>query len=372
MSARPLPWRTNGPADGGAGSFAHRTLKERVPRILDETLARLPSSLPPEALAACRALRDELTHGTLRGLHEEASDVAEWARACAPHVGHSWLDLPWYFAESFFYRRILEATGYFQPGPGAGVDPFRPAKLDEEAGVPARVNEFLASHAGAPSIDALVRAALWGNRADLSYTAGRAFGDAGSDDDLIINDISSSIEMMGRAASVAVLLDNAGTELAFDLLLAAALVSTGKRVVLYAKAHPFFVSDAMPVDVARTATLLGLPALPTRAPPFMTSSGFLIAEDMPADLIAELGGFDVALVKGDANARRLVGDVPFDPGDTRLIAEATDFPCPFVSLRTLKSEVLVGAESTRCANAQRRDPLWLVNGRRGVVQFCSR
>jgi hypothetical protein len=365
----PAPWTTSVP-----GSFAHRTLAVRVPAILDDTVAGLRaspawSSAWSDATAhACAALREELVHGALRGLIEDAPDRAGpfgWDAACAPHVGKSWLDLPWYFAESFFYRRLLEATGHFQPGPAHGLDPFLPAKLHEEAGVPARVAAWRAA-TGAPDLAALLRASLWGNRADLSYAVGRAHGEQGEAADLLSDDTSATVKVIRSSSSIAILLDNAGTELAFDLLLADKLVSMGMKVTLWGKSHPFFVSDATPADVARTLPLVGLAAgaFTVQTHPFLTSSGFLRTDAMPPDLAAALAAFDLVVVKGDANYRRLVCDAPW-PHATPL-ADAVQFPAPLLALRTCKAEVALGVTTPP------RAPDWMTSGRYGVIQLVAR
>jgi uncharacterized protein with ATP-grasp and redox domains len=359
--ARPGCWRTNGASDGSPGSFAHRTVKLRIPKILEEMVRELPA-LPTQRRAACDALHAELKSGTLRGLTEDAPDRAAWDSACAPHLGHSWLDLPWYFAESYFYRRILEATGYFQAGPMHGADPFLPAKLREEATVVARV---AAAQVESVDVPRALRLSLWGNRADLSYTAGRAHGDAGSEQDLLIDDSSNFIEVMEKARRVALLLDNAGTELAFDLVLARTLRARGLEVVLYAKPQPFFVSDATPVDVLRTAELLEIAAGEVRTHAFFASSGFLRLDEMPAKLRSDLSGFDAVIAKGDANYRRLVGDAPW-PVETPMAA-AIFFPCPVLALRTMKAEVLVGVDRRTCARARALDADWMVSGRFGLI-----
>lgn len=370
MTLRPRPWST-----GDVGSFAHRTLAVRVPRILEDTVAHnvaaANAAFTDEVKAACAALHQELTCGVLRPLRDDATaghaaDRAAWDAACAPHVGKSWLDLPWYFAESFFYRRLLEAVGYFRPGPGFGRDPFLVVKQAEEAHMLPRLQ---AAQASPLPLEALLHLSLWGNRADLSYTAGRAFGEVGDAADLLVDDTVAAAARLRGARRAAFLLDNAGTELAFDLLLADALAAFGLEVELFAKDHPFFVSDATAVDVERTRRLLATPPLPVWSHPFMTSSGFLFQDEMPADLVAALAGFDVVIAKGDANYRRLVGDAPW-PHATP-VAEAMDFPAPVLALRTLKSEVAVGLDDEAVGRARARDPDWLVDGRFGLVQLCG-
>ena len=56
-----------------------------------------------------------------------------WDAVSAPYIGRSWLDVPWYWAEAFFYRRVLEVTRYFQPGPWQARDPFAARKRQEWA-----------------------------------------------------------------------------------------------------------------------------------------------------------------------------------------------------------------------------------------------
>ena len=343
------------------GSFARRTLEVRVPKILEDTVAA--NRFDADVLRACLALHLELTGGRLRGLVEDTPDRAAWDAACAPHVGAPWLELPWYFAESFFYRRLLEATRFFDNG----ADPFLVIKQTEERAMLPRV---LAAR-GVDDLDALVRLSLWSNRADLSYTAGRAFGDAGDVDDLLVDDRARAVPMLQEAHRVAIVLDNAGTELAFDLLLAVHLVRAGKEVTLHAKEHPYFVSDATIDDVLRTLDLLelGEGSLELTDEPHWTSSRFHTRADLPKDLARALANFDVVIMKGDANYRRLVRDAPW-PHETP-VEMAMDFPAPLVALRTCKAEVAVGVPIDVVTRARSRDEQWLVSGRFGMIQVAA-
>src|SRR5947208_13798778 len=98
----PPPLHTSVP-----NSFARDTLRGRVPEILAKPRAQL-GALPPDVARGLDELDGELRRGTLRALREPARDRAAWDRAVAPYLGRSWLDLPWFFAETFFYRRLLE------------------------------------------------------------------------------------------------------------------------------------------------------------------------------------------------------------------------------------------------------------------------
>jgi hypothetical protein len=45
------------------------------------------------------------------------------------------------------------------------------------------------------------------------------------------------------------------------------------------------------------------------------------------------------------------------------------FPTSFVTLRTLKGEIMVGLEAGQAEELQAKDPTWLINGKRGVIQL---
>ncbi|HEY0707845.1 MAG TPA: ARMT1-like domain-containing protein, partial [Polyangia bacterium] len=344
------------------GSFAWDTLKRRVPEILADVRRRM-GPVPAEVDAELDALDAEIRTGVLRGLREATDDRKDWDAACAPHVGRSWLDIPWYFAESFFYRRILEATGYFGQGPMAGKDPYTAHKNEEWSANegPRRTAELLASAPAETTVrlEALLLGSLWGNRADLSYNVARELGSLmGETDDLVANDtVAVATFITQRRPRICLIADNAGTECLLDLALIDHLLDrVGVPFVeLHLKNHPFFVSDTMPSDIpvalaalansgrAETVALgqrlaghleAGRLALWTH--PFYTSSGFYRA--LPADLRQRLAGFGLVILKGDANYRRLLSDAPWPP-DTAFADVVAEFPSPLCALRTLKAEV---------------------------------
>jgi hypothetical protein len=374
------------------GSFAWDTVKRRMPEILADTVARL-GALPPAVAADLAALDTELRGGRLRGLREETDDRPSWEAACTPHVGQPWLQLPWYFAESFFYRRILEATGYFGRGPLAGLDPWVGHKAEEWAADvgPRRTAEMLAATPVDPHarLRALLHGSLWGNRADLSYNVGKALGSfMGDAQDLLVDDgdeVLAAIEER-RPRLVTVIGDNAGTECLMDLALIDHLLGpmAVPLVELHVKDHPFFVSDSIAADIDAGLTALEASGrnetvalaqrlrafrtdgrLRLRSHPFYTSSEFF--PQLPADLRALLGHNDLVLIKGDANYRRLCSDAHWPP-ETPFAAVVADFPAPVCALRTMKAEVVVGLPVGLAAQLTATDARWMVNGRRGLIQ----
>ncbi|MGE5601759.1 MAG: damage-control phosphatase ARMT1 family protein [Nitrososphaerales archaeon] len=375
------------------GSFAYNTLKVRIPRILRDTIEA--NDFPPDVVRNLEALYTELTTGRIQPLRENAADVADWNRLSAPHLGRSWLGVPWYWAEAYFYRRLLEATGYFQPGPLHGIDPFATTKRREWAPdvAPAAVARLLANLDEGHDVqfEQLLHASLWGNRTDLSYMVAAHLGATTRPDqereNLLVDDSAAVLRHLfdREGGKVGIITDNAGTELLMDVALTDFLLRTdfASEVHLHLKPQPFYVSDAMIPDLAEGTDALiaagGLAgrlgrrtdghvvagALKPKTHPFYCMPLFF--HDMPADLRASLSELDLVIVKGDANYRRLVGDLYWPP--TASFRELTAyFPAPLVALRTFKSEVAVGLAPGQAERAAAEDPQWLVNGKRGVIQ----
>jgi hypothetical protein len=178
-----------------------------------------------------------------------------------------------------------------------------------------------------------------------------------------------------------------GSDLLFDLALVDFLLLQGwvQEIHLHLKIQPFFVSDAMPADARRTLTLLQaspvfeLQALGARleanlaagrlifdSDPFWSS--WLMFREIPTHLQQELASASLVLIKGDVNYRRLLDDRHWPP-TTRMETVCVYFPVPFVTLRTLKGEIMAGLQPGQAQVLQAEDPTWLINGKRGVIQL---
>ena len=362
------------------GTFAHDTCTVRWPRILEETATNNP--LHEKALLA---LADEVRHGTLQAPKAPTPDLSRWQEALVSFVGRPWTEVAWYVGEALLYRRILEATRFFEHSTDAdcSVDPFLALKQrEEEEGLRSpRPWSFESSSASSSEsssesssdLASLLHRCLWGNRADLSLPSAKVHVSTDGDD-LLADDTALACSLLDEARSVGILLDNAGTELFSDLHLAQQLLARTKRVTLVAKATPFFVSDATAIDVQRSLQHLGMTGLqlPVEAPWATVGPSFL-DRAMEPELRALLATFDVVIAKGDCNYRRLVGDVPWRGDDARSFGEVTaGFPTSLVALRTCKAEVLVGVPGDVCTAAAQRDPRFLVSGRFGVIQARRR
>jgi len=385
-------------------SFTRHTITVRWPRILRRVIDE--NDYPARIDDRIRALINDLPDAPIRPLDDPgAPDEALWNKRIEPHRGESWLEAPWFFGETYLYRRLLEATGYFQPGPKRHVDPFTEQKergyaesIDAIRTLAQARAEALPQDGGTrPELIRLLKTALWGNQADLSmWGAGEEspdhLGTGREEAHLLADDtkeVLDHLESLDRPARIDVWADNAGFELVTDLALADGLLATGLAdpVVLHVKAHPTFVSDTTVGDVHSTLARLATDAdaatralanrlhdalkagrLQLRDPLTWTSP--LRARDFPANVNAELARADLVISKGDANYRRLLGDRHW--AFTTPFAEITSyFPAPLLALRTLKAEVACGLAPDQVKRLNDTHPDWLTSGEWGVIQFAA-
>ena len=382
------------------GSFARSTIVERKPQIIRQVIE--DNGYPPQIEQALEAFKAEIASQPMRPLTEQAPDAALWNRELADQWDRPWIDAPWYLAESYFYRRLLEAVRYFQPGPWQGHDPFEKRKRNQEQAAVDRLAQGWDQLAQAPpdvAFEALLHSSLWGNRADLSnYTVAAAARDglavAEERNHIMIDHTDRVRELLvgqgshgPRSQRVDFINDNVGLDSLFDLALADFMLGQGwaQEVVFHLKNYPFFVSDAMIKDVRAVISLLQASHVPTvkdlgqrmrdhveagrillKDDPFWTSS--LMFRDLPPSLRAELARSDLVILKGDVNYRRLLDDRHWPP-TTRMEKVADYFPAPFLVLRTLKGEIVVGLEPGQAESLAATDPTWLINGKRGIIQL---
>ncbi|GIK39253.1 MAG: hypothetical protein BroJett011_30860 [Chloroflexota bacterium] len=415
---------------GEPGSFANHTMTTRFPVIIQNVLNDHNGQYPDSIVQAIQSLYNELVFNHLvRPLETVASDGPSWTEAWRPYQGRTWLDIPWYFAEAFIYRRLVEAAGYFGGGEETkrrggedlkrwvGVDPFLPRKEAElQNRATWQVLAAALNHApdnSTESFGALLHHCLWGNRADLSYTkvaevAGGQIVIVSEQENLLVDDTETVLEYLqgSRGAGergrniqsplhpspsaplprIDFICDNAGTELLMDLALVDFLLrfDWAGQITLHVKAHPTFVSDTTLPDVELTLAAIKAQGvsefsvlaerlesyqvqerLHMRPDLFWNSSRFFW--EIPAELQAELSRAWLVIIKGDANYRRLLGDSRW-PTTVPVTAAIPYFPAPFVALRTLKSDPIVGLPPGLAEQLDREDAEWRVNGKRGMIQ----
>jgi hypothetical protein len=355
---------------GAEGSFPWQVFHERHPELVRRLFDAHPYS--PAQRSAVSALVASTLDGVIPPLPAGAADRPLWLDWDRGHFGTPWSQAPFLWAESYFYRCLLDAVGYFS----TGVDLFAPFKTAELLD-PALDNDF--QWIADATFDTALTGSLYGNRADLGFQliAGQT---SGAHSELVADD-SAALERFLRARppiKVAFVLDNAGRELLSDLVLADHLLTAGLagEVVLHTKPYPYFTSDATTTDVGDCLRRLRkLPGeagdrlhqaaadgrLSIRSHPFHAAP--LSFQDMPADLAGELGT-GLTIFKGDLNYRRLVGDRDWDP--TGSFQDAVAYlPGPAVALRTLKSEVVLGVALDRLPTLE---PGWRISGDHALIQ----
>jgi len=245
--------------------------------------------------------------------------------------------------------------------------------------------------------------ALWGNKCDLSISAGAS--NSQTNDDIVgqVNQLQpyvlcdetscvwSLLSSAERPCRVDIVLDNAGFELFSDLCLAEFLVSSGmaSRVRFYGKQIPWFVSDVTESDWRWSLEQLvssseadlcklgrrwqqylsdGVWQFSTH--PFWTLPyDFASMKSVARDLYDELSAADLILFKGDLNYRKLADDRAWPTTTPFTVALHGFSPASLCCLRTLKCDLVVGlAEGqAECARAQHAD--WMLTGSYGVIQF---
>lgn len=392
------------------GSFAHFTLTQRMPAIVQRVIDE--NDFPSSIVKNLETLIQELPYGIVHLLKDEGPDVTAWARYLEPFVEKRWIDIPWLFAEVYFYRRILEATHYFLPGSSQGVDPYGYQKrrgletaMDSIEQLSARVNTWSdtqqhtdGTNTSRTGLIALLYFSLWGNRADLSLWPINPEESEQNRQEIhleqshiLVDDTSILADRVANFDRVRIdcIVDNAGFELVGDLCLIDFLLATKAAgiVYLHLKPHPTFVSDATIQDVHDTLEVLiangdrEVQLLANRLQNYIAQGCLCLREDffwtaplvfweMPEELRSELAQSRLIFVKGDANYRRCLGDRhwPFTTFFEDLVCY---FPAPFAALRTLKSEVAAGLQLDQVEALNHEDPQWLTNGQWGVIQFVD-
>ena len=382
MTLRPNPIRTD-----ASNPFAHRTIRERLPAILRETRALNPD-YSPQIHDAIARLHDELvSDAPVRLLKLPAPDYDDWRVAWQPFHDATWQRCQWFFAEVYHYRLVMEATRWWE----TGRDPFAPKKAEEYASAAhwqLLARALVTEGSREERLAALLEYALWGNRIDLSYAVSSAHGSEIRAEDLLVDERERYVRhLLCGPGEVHLIADNAGSELSMDLALAALLLDKdlATRVVLHLKLHPTFVSDATVADVSGFLDLLRARRKERDAQRFgrqlktwleqgrlrlapdawWNSPAFLYA--LPPRLQRQFAGARLAILKGDANYRRMVYDSLW-PATTPLRAIAGHFPCPLLALRALKSDPVLGLAPGLAEQLDDLDAAWRVNGKRAVLQ----
>lgn len=373
------------------GTFAHYTLTHRWGAIAHNVIS--DNSFSSHIVDNLERLINSLPNGIIRPLEDKnATDTKDWNSYLQPYLGKRWIEIPWFPAETYFYRRILEATEYFQNS----IDPFQSKKQDGLAkaieSLRKNSTELNSLIHDLNSMQLFLYNTLWGNQADLSLNPNSNDNTTpqAQQDHILVDDTVEVIQQLENSVSrIDIILDNTGSELLSDLYLIDFLISNSltNKVYLHFKAYPTFVSDATIHDFHHTRNVLArdsdanISTFGQRLNNYITSGQLQLRNDffwtfplvfweMPETLRQDLAKANLVILKGDANYRRLLGDCAWSY-TTPLKDITCYFPAPFVALRSLKSEVVAGLSKRQIQRVSEEDSEWLVNGKWGVIQLNS-
>lgn len=382
------------------GSFTEYTVTQRMPTIARRVIAE--NSFISTVNDSLEQLASALPSGYILPLVDDTgADFRNWNEYLQSFLGQRWVDTPWFFAETYFYRLILNITGYFAPGDTQGVDPFALQKrqgletgFDAIATLCHQVNSWLDNSESEEALLGLLYFALWGNRVDLSLwsafeTDRTQFDIQSQQAHILVNDAASVVDLINKnqQGRFDVVVDNAGFELVCDLCLVDFLLGSGlaKQIKLHLKPHPTFVSDAMILDVHQTIEFFAksnnwdVTFLANRLQEYLELGKLVLSSDyfwtsplafweMPDVIRNDLAASNLTIIKGDANYRRLLGDRHWNY-TTNINDIISYFPAPLLALRTLKSEVAAGIKPEIIEKVAPSDTNWLTNGQWGVIQL---
>lgn len=391
------------------GSFTELTITKRMPDIANRLIRE--NKFPNPVNQNLEQLGANLVSGYIQPLEDDTGrDVTAWQNYFQPYQNQRWIDVPWFFAETYFYRYILNITNYFYPGKWQYADPF---SLQKQQGLTAsfnsiiqlaqQANRWLEAFRQQPDVcenvlKNLLYFGLWGNRVDLSlwsaFESDRSQFDIQSlESHILVNNAESVVNLLLKKSSnsqrVDFVIDNAGFELVCDLSLVDFLLASGlvEQIKLHLKPHPTFVSDAMKKDVQQTidfflaANNWDVTFFANRLQEYLELGRLILVDDyfwtsplafweLPQLLRDDLANSSLIIIKGDANYRRLLDDRKWSY--TTKIEEIISYlPAPMVALRTLKSEIAAGIDPIIVKKTQQADSNWLTNGQWGLIQFVG-
>lgn len=425
---QPDPIRTT-----SQNEFAHRTMTHRLPKNISNVIEAHPEYPDSVKEGLRKLAEEIASDAPLPPIPYPAWDGEEWDRAYARRAGDSWQNTDWFFAETYAFRLILSVVRYFETtvdpyapmkkreldsgspflpvqrffgthGPGAALPGGR-GEASGAAGSQARSGTALAAASEGAQNDEKVailedalHLSMWGNKADISFHAGGEMDHSAGDRELLLADQgAAAAALLGRAAGpVNIVMDNSGAELAGDLVLALTINRlTLVPVTMHLKFYPTYVSDTIVDDVltyldrARSHADEAVSWFAGEVQAALDEGRILLAPDqywceteflsaMPPRIAKALSGAALTIVKGDFNYRRAFRDTIWEP-ETELPAamgprdgsEAARSmgSTPWLFLRTMKSDCLLGVNREQAEELDRSEPGWRTDGRRGVIQL---
>ncbi|KAG8194117.1 hypothetical protein JTE90_003056 [Oedothorax gibbosus] len=417
------------------GSFAYLTIKDRLPVILvkvvdvmcqsrsslAETYGEVAVEDSKAIVGRLSALQNEMvTNKLIKPLVSDGPDVDQWNDYLNKQeeiygFQPAWFESSWLYAECYFYRRIKQA--FELSSVLKDFDPFHKQKeesllptMDSVAHLCSSVTDALTNVDKNNKADTFnlfkkfLEASLWGNRCDLSISAGKEnvkHSDQLTQLDelrtnILANDIDTIWQVLQEAnyssqeVNIDFVLDNAGFELFCDLCFMHFLQSANlvNKINIHVKTMPWFVSDTLEKDIhwlletlakSNNENLINfskkiLERLESRDWVIVNEGFWTLPhdysemKDADLQLYERLSQSDLIILKGDLNYRKLTGDRQWEE-TTPFRAALNGFePTALATLRTIKADVVVGLKTGISEKISTISENWKFTGDYAVIQ----
>ncbi|XP_035893235.1 damage-control phosphatase ARMT1-like [Anopheles stephensi] len=413
--------------------FGYYTMRERLPVILTQVIDQLSKDKEQivenfggetareelkAAIGEISKLKYELqTDKDFRPIRTALGDETVW-NSFIEGLGqdNSYFSACWLYAETYMYRRLnnifentktLNKLDYFQQQKHKALTNSYDAMVAVLRSIEAFNGEPKTTEEIGSFFRQLLKLNLWGNRCDLSISAGQDVKQDGDPFSLLDSletcivsdhtlDIWKCITAGPASSIVEIINDNSGYELFTDLCLADFIVhhKLAPKVCFNVKAIPWYISDVTPKDMQWTLdTLAGHDTQPllaqfgTRLKAHFASGAlemrpvdnfwtspyeFYRMRDIAPALYDKLSEAKLLVFKGDLNYRKLLGDFNFPYSTPFLEALRGFLPTNLCTLRTVKADLICGLPEGMADELTRKDASWMVTGEYGVIQFAGK
>lgn len=413
-------------------SFGYYTIKERLPVILTQIQDYL--SKEKDVLADgneqtkndiksvqsnLSKLKYELqTDKVMEKFTGDGTDRLQWNEFLSSlnDDNNSYFKTTWLYAECYMYRKLksffedtetLKDFDYFRhQKTNALIISFAAMSL-----VVQHVNEFQSKASKSPSdleesFTRILKLDLWGNRCDLSISAGKEIKQNGNpflqidtlNPFILVDrskDIWNCIINGGSNQTIDFILDNAGYELFTDLVLAGFLLDNqlASKIRFHIKAIPWFISDVNAFDFHWTIKTMAehedvnLSSFGKKLDAYKNAGKIVLIEneyfwtgpcefyrmkEVDCKLYDDLSTADLLIFKGDLNYRKLLGDFNWSFDSTFETVLRGFRPTNLCALRTVKADIVCEVDLNVSNELSKNDPMWMETGQYGCINFISK
>lgn len=351
-------------------------------------------------------------------LEDDGADRCAWNEfiEALPEDKQSYYSGVWLHAECYLYRRLK--SFFLESVTLRNFDYFGQQKRDSFTGsLPAFIT--LATHMTElrqlqctsdikEGFEKLLKVNLWGNRIDLSISAGENVTQCADpfamiaplEECILANDSEQIWQALTGGtttkdcSTIDIIHDNAGYEFFTDLVFIDFCLTHNicERICCHVKTIPWFVSDVTPDDFSWTMEQLNcsdnlelrgfgmrlgeyiqagrLVCMPND---FWTSGyDYVAMEEKNDELFRSLQSSKCVIFKGDLNYRKLMGDINWETTTTFERALRTFSPSHICALRTIKADTVSGLKPGVAEELTARDERWMETGEFGLIQFAEK